>query len=420
MTALAAARARGPTLADAGAGLSRAAVFVSLLLFSGALLAPLLTKGDAPDASAALRALWLPVYAVGAGLALARPFDTARTAAASWLILIPVGLALVSPLWALDGDLALRRALALGGTTLFGLGLATSMSWRGLIVTLAWVFAALAAGSLIAGLVFPGFGVMHDVHAGAWRGLWWEKNTLGSRMAWAAVTFVTAAIIDDKRRRWWLGGAALAVVLVVLSQSATALLALAAGLAAMAGVRLARASGPVQALGGVLALGVGVIGAGVLIFAPETAAAALGKDATLTGRTEIWAALEAPLRERFWFGWGYDVFWSVADGPAATVRALNGWDVTSAHNGWLELRLSLGIVGLVAFAAAFAATLAAAAGRVLKGAEGYWIAAALSLIALVTVTESEMLARNGLIWVMFVAMAAKLARGDRDLQPASP
>jgi O-antigen ligase len=76
----------------------------------------------------------------------------------------------------------------------------------------------------------------------------------------------------------------------------------------------------------------------------------LGRSPTLTGRTAIWKAV-LPLAgnpligtgyESFWVGKRLEEFWSQNDG------ALNG--ITEAHNGYLELYLNLGWIGVALLA----------------------------------------------------------------------
>ena len=76
----------------------------------------------------------------------------------------------------------------------------------------------------------------------------------------------------------------------------------------------------------------------------------LGRNPTLTGRTAIWNAV-LPLAgnpligtgyESFWVGKRLEEFWSQNDG------ALNG--ITEAHNGYLELYLNLGWIGVALLA----------------------------------------------------------------------
>ena len=166
---------------------------ILLLLFSNALLAPLIADPAEPDGGAVLRLVWPPVYLASLMLIALSPVKVWRTALRAWPIFVLAGLTMASATWSLDPGVTVRRSLAVVMTAVFGLWLAARFSWRDLIRLIAAMFAVLAIGSLIAGAVFPGFGVMNEVHVGAWKGLWWEKNTLGAMMAWASLSFCAAA-----------------------------------------------------------------------------------------------------------------------------------------------------------------------------------------------------------------------------------
>lgn len=71
---------------------------------------------------------------------------------------------------------------------------------------------------------------------------------------------------------------------------------------------------------------------------------ALGKNPTLTGRTDIWK-LVLSLHTNPYIGTGFDSFWL---GPRLEYmrNALTNFPVNEAHNGYLELYLNLGWVGV--------------------------------------------------------------------------
>jgi O-antigen ligase len=75
-----------------------------------------------------------------------------------------------------------------------------------------------------------------------------------------------------------------------------------------------------------------------------TMLAALGKDTTMTGRTDIWKQLlsfaENPL-----FGTGYESFWT----PSRLLLIRETRHINEAHNGYLEIYLNTGLVGLFLF-----------------------------------------------------------------------
>lgn len=407
-------RSASPRL-SAWPALEAGLALVAMLLFSQALLGPLLADPADPDGGAVLRLIWPPVYLLALALIALNPAPVIQVMFRSWPLLLLGALTLISAAWSIDPGLTLRRGLAVFMTLVFALWLAARYSWRDLIRLIALMFAVLAMGSLIAGALFPGFGVMHEIHVGAWKGLWWEKNTLGGYMAFAGLAFAAAgaAARSKLERRVWFGLIGLAVLLVILSTSRTALLALSVGLAGPAAIALARRGfgfavlSVFSGLCGVCAL------AGVLIIGPGVILEALGRDATLTGRTEIWAALGDAIAARPWTGYGYGVFWEVDDGPVFWVRQATVWPVPTAHNAWLETALSLGLPGLVLAMAVFLSGLLRAMLRLFAGIETYWALPFLVAWLGVSLSESNLLVQNGMVWMLLSATLAKLASQRR-------
>jgi len=390
--------------------LESALAVLAILLFSQALLGPLLVDPLKPDAAEALRLVWLPVYGVTLLVIAMRPLAVLETALRAWPLMLLALLAALSTFWSIDPDITSRRALALAMTTLFGLWLASRFDWKSLLTIIAVSFAILMAGSAIAGALVPGFGVMQEVHPGAWRGLWWEKNTLGAMMGWAVLAFVGAAAFDTRRRMIWLALVVPALALVVLSTSRTAMLASFIAIAGPGMIALARrdaASSAIAVMAGVVGASLGIL---VLVIGPGVLLEALGRDATFTGRTEIWEALFRQIGERPLLGFGYGVFWQVDLGPAYWVRLETNWPVPTAHNGWIETALATGLIGVGVAAIAYAGALGSAALRLFRGNETYWALPFLVMWGLISFSESNLAEQNSLMWVMFTATAAKLAQ----------
>ena len=390
--------------------LETAAALVLLLLFSNALLAPLIADPAEPDGGAVLRLVWPPVYLASLLLIALSPVAVWRTALRAWPVLLLAGLTVVSAVWSLDAGITVRRSLAVVMTAVFGVWLAARYCWRDLIRLVAALFAILAAGSLIAGAAFPGFGVMQEIHVGAWRGLWWEKNTLGAMMAWGSLSFCAAIAVSptNTERRVWMGFLGLGVLLVLLSTSKTALLATAIAVGGPVGIALARQGFGFAASAIFLLLLSGGALAGVLLVGPGVILEALGRDATLTGRTEIWAVLGGQIAERPLTGYGYGAYWEVENGPAFWVRQQTAWPVPTAHNAWLETALAIGVPGTL-FALVLVVTgLLRAAGRLFAGRSAYWALPFLTSWLIVSLSESILLEQNGLVWLLVSMTLAKL------------
>lgn len=103
----------------------------------------------------------------------------------------------------------------------------------------------------------------------------------------------------------------------------------------------------------VFALGIGIFVLGGLAIAVGGAgdvANALGRDSSFSGRTVIWAALIPTVTNPF-VGTGFDSYWN-SPNEVAFARTLNdsGWYhaelLNEAHDGYLEVYLNLGLIGL--------------------------------------------------------------------------
>lgn len=387
------------------------AIGLALAVLTNALIGPLLApnQGDTAE-GAALRIMWLPVYGVAVAVSLLnlQRMRSVWPAAIAFALLLAWPVA--SQVWSLDAAITQRRCIALGFTTLFGLMLAARYSWRQLVALLAAVLGLLAAMSLFAGVVFPTWAINHTTNPNDWKGLWYEKNALGQNMALGGLAALCAAVLEPKRLRLWLLSLALCFAMLLLSRSKTSLLVFIAGAVIVAGLALVR-RGPVWA---VIAAWIGVQGAGLVAavawLAPETLLRALGKDPTLTGRTDIWAALLRRVEEHPLLGYGYQAFWSPdRHGPAAIIRKETHWTVPSAHNGWLDLLIQLGWIGVALFGLVYLLSLGTA-GLGARGRKdgGFALVYVVAVFGVFSLSESYILQHNSISWVLYVAVMAKL------------
>jgi O-antigen ligase len=205
---------------------------------------------------------------------------------------------------------------------------------------------------LVLGLSFafvyllPGWGLMGYPHEGAWRGIFVHKNLLGRFAALGVLVFL-ALLKTPGRKEAWVLGLLLSGVILAGARSATSLVLAFTVLFVALGLWLAwryRKLWPV-----LLLFGITLGGSGGMILAAnyEFLLEALGKDATLTGRVPLWLTLLPFIQERLWTGYGLGGFWLGWEGPSAYVWNLVGWDPPHAHNGYLDLCLDLGLVGLL-------------------------------------------------------------------------
>ncbi len=83
----------------------------------------------------------------------------------------------------------------------------------------------------------------------------------------------------------------------------------------------------------------------MLIGGTASGANALGRDATLTGRTNIWEAV-IPMAPNPLVGAGFESFWLSPRVHDTLARLFPGLPLNEAHNGYIEVYLELGWVGL--------------------------------------------------------------------------
>nr|WP_315025074.1 O-antigen ligase [Brevundimonas diminuta] len=369
-----------------------------------------------------LRNFYYPAYLLALILVCLRPERALKGLIRSPLLIALLLLTAATYFWSIMPELTARRIPALAFTTLAGVALASRWSWRSLTEIVAGTLAVLAILSFLVGALLPHMGRMEEIFPGAWRGLWLEKNSMGNVMVKTTVFLLAAGVMAPERRKLWFGLAIVPVLLILLSTSKTALVVLVLSLASMGFVAVVK-SGPLRAVVATWLAVVFVIGAGLLIaMETDTFFALLGKDATLTGRTEIWSGIMQQMAEHPWKGFGYGAVWDDPSftGPKAWIGYQAHFMPADAHSGWLELYIALGLGGVILFAL-FLTQIWAQSLWAAYTSPGGWLA--LPLIASFTVTMlTESIAMNWheLRWVIVVALTLKLTLGDEPKAPSRP
>ena len=142
------------------------------------------------------------------------------------------------------------------------------------------------------------------------------------------------------------------------------------------------------------------------MLSPEKILVALGKDASLSGRTDIWAMVWQKILNHPLLGHGYSAFWLGWNGKdSAQIWMALQWPVPHSHNGFLDLLADLGFVGLLLFLAGYAVCFRRAlnCARASKTLLGLFPLLYFSFMILFNFSESSILKQENVYWVLYTA-----------------
>jgi O-antigen ligase len=147
---------------------------------------------------------------------------------------------------------------------------------------------------------------------------------------------------------------------------------------------------------------------------PASVTSFFDRDVTLTGRTTIWGASLLLGMDHPWIGHGFNAFWLGDEGPSGQIRKLAGWDVPSAHNGYLEIWLDLGLCGLAAFFLGLARYFGESIRYFLRGDgwEGFWPVLFLAFLILINLAQSALVSPNYFFWILYVVVCLRLSMAN--------
>jgi O-antigen ligase len=92
---------------------------------------------------------------------------------------------------------------------------------------------------------------------------------------------------------------------------------------------------------------------------------------SLTGRIPLWEVLFSEVQEHPWLGTGFAAFWNPQNYPQ--MEQLVGFPVVSGHNGFLDILVNVGIVGLIILLAFCSCTLVVALVRARRHDPMGWV-----------------------------------------------
>ncbi len=206
------------------------------------------------------------------------------------------------------------------------------------------VFLLTLIGSLLLAAIAPSLAVMRSAGLdGSVRGLFTHKNIFASFAVLTFAWLLTSSTMSSRRKLFLF---LLTIVSVLLARSATSLvLLLVVVFAYFSSSKLIRKRNKILILPTIL------IALALFAFAisyAEVVFSLLGRDATLTGRTEFWSYLLNVHRQKPVFGYGYNSIMEYEE-VVAPLREFVYTKFTSSHNSYLDIILNLGWVGFSLF-----------------------------------------------------------------------
>jgi len=137
----------------------------------------------------------------------------------------------------------------------------------------------------------------------------------------------------------------------------------------------------------------------------------LGRDSTLTGRTQLWSLVLPAILKHPLLGYGYGGFWTGLNSDTLNVYIGSKWLPVEAHNGYLDLCLAFGILALPIFTYVFVQSLRMAYDFLKADTRpiGLWPITYLIFFGLHNLFESHLLTTRSLEFLLFAAITTSLA-----------
>lgn len=394
---------------------------ISLICLSGGIINPVLATFISPSFNANSNTLdFLLFYGIAVISTIllvpyiTEAFDLVRK---DKFIAILLCVSFLSSLWSDVPFLTFRKTIGLCGTAVFGLYFAIRYTLEEQLNLLAIFFIVIILSSFIVGFATPchGFGepasiledhgrVVGGVHEGAWRGVFYDKNLLGAIMVLSSFVFLLIDSHDLKIRiiKWTL--LTLSLALLLLSHSQTSLITLIFLLLISQLYKLIRITPTLRI--GLLCLLISIIIIAIPLLFQDSGSllGALGRNPTLSGRTELWIVIISMIKQHPILGYGYNSVW-IDGNKLDYIQSMVNWPVTHSHNGYLDLWLQLGVFGLSAYLIGFLRTFCVAIHdiEIPRLTYNFWPLIYFSFLLIYNLTETAILTNNSIFWALYVA-----------------
>lgn len=309
-----------------------------------------------------------------------------RLSTGAILALLVIGYLFLTTFWSADPGGTLKESVVYLFVMLGMIGVAGSFEADEYLDLLRMSCFISALASLALLVFWPSKALMWD--GGGMEGIFAHKNVLGQTMATGFFACIHSLRASGRDRNGKILMALTFAGVAAASRSATALLTIFVFFGADRLIALYRKGGSARTAAA-FATAILVPILLIVAFDPDPLLELIGKDPTLTGRTEIWAFVTDDIAQKPFLGWGYFGFW-VVDNPAAReIGDTLKWFVPQAHNGLLEMLLQIGFFGTGLFLLIFVRNLVFAVQSLKGSARDLAISTILYYIGILMLGVSE-------------------------------
>ncbi len=258
---------------------------------------------------------------------------------------------LLSAIWSDYTLISIKRSFQLFVTFLVILISITFIEHQKLIKIIRVIISAYVLVTILSVMLVP---QAIDTAFHSWRGLEYQKNGLGAAAYLCLLLSLQFHEISksQKSKIWNYLILALSILMIIRSTSTTAaiVLLLIAGISIITGIEKIFKKLRIRRFI-LLTIVFFLVGMAIVmsIYAEElfaNFASGFGKDLTFTGRTVFWAYMWQQFQDHILFGFGYATYWVMGSPQVNALFNAMDIEVNTSHNGFIDLALQLGLVGM--------------------------------------------------------------------------
>lgn len=252
-------------------------------------------------------------------------------------------LAVASCWWSVDPLQSIVSGSILMIFTSFAIYVGSRLSFQRQFELIMMVGAVALPASVALALLVPSIGVGEA----GWRGIFGHKQACAAVSTLFLVTALHWKCLGLYQRMFRVFCVGMCGVLILMSQSRTGWALALVALLLSAALCLLQRLPPKEALAMTLLAFVAAVAVSYTIYTfSSSILVSVGKDSTLNERTIIWAAAWDAAVKRPILGYGFGAFWKGLYGPSQAITLIAGWGLHQAQNGFLDVCLEMGAVGV--------------------------------------------------------------------------